>query len=283
MAAVGVLSSWPAAAISRSRLSRIVRSETSRIATTPPHVRSWLVSGSVTASNQRRAPSRSLTANSIRKRSPRAARCCGHSASRQRQAGEVLRHDLRVGAAEEAVVMPGSWRRSGPRDRPRRPRRRGSRGSIRGGCAPPPGRCFCSSSATACRRSSSVRAARSSFATRSSSTLAVSSSLSVSSSSFVAWNSSLRVSTSSRPGLRLLARLEHRLVGDAQLARRARSARRWRASRRSVDDRRPLEPPLGARGRPVDRARSRVTSVSSMTRALDRRRPAGRTAGRSSG
>ena len=48
-------------------------------------------------------------------------------------------------------------------------------------------------------RSSSVRAARSSFAMRSSSTLAVSSSLSVSSSSLVAWTSSLRVSTSSRP------------------------------------------------------------------------------------
>ena len=95
--------------------------------------------------------------------------------------------------------MPGSSPASGPRDRPRRRRRRGSRGPIRAGCAPPRRCCFCSSSATVWRRSSSVRAARSSFATRSSSTLAVSSSLSVSSSSFVAWNSSLRVSTSSRP------------------------------------------------------------------------------------
>ena len=82
MAAVGVLSSCPAAAIRRSRLRRIVRSETSRIETTPPHVRSSAVSGSATASNQRRFPSGSLTANSTRNRSPRAARRCGRSSLR---------------------------------------------------------------------------------------------------------------------------------------------------------------------------------------------------------
>ena len=47
--------------------------------TTPPQVRSDAVSGSATASNQRRLPSGSLTANSTRKRSPRAARCWGRS------------------------------------------------------------------------------------------------------------------------------------------------------------------------------------------------------------
>ena len=104
MAAVGVLSSCPAAAISRSRLRRIVRSETSRMEMTPPHVRSLTVSGSATASNQRRLPSASLTANSTRKRSPRAARRCGRSSGRNGRPATSSSRDLGVRPAEQPVV-----------------------------------------------------------------------------------------------------------------------------------------------------------------------------------
>ena len=104
MAAVGVLSSWPAAAIRRSRLRRIVRSETSRIETTPPQVRSSAVSGSATASNQRRLPSsivdRELDPEALTPRRP----ALRPILLAERHAGDVLEHDLLRRATEQAVV-----------------------------------------------------------------------------------------------------------------------------------------------------------------------------------
>ena len=112
MAAVGVLSSWPAAAISRSRLSRIVRSETSRMATTPPHVRSWLVErlghGLEPAPRAVRIADRELHAEPLAARGP----LLWPLILRQGQAGQVLGLDLGVGTAEEPVV--GRVRRERP-------------------------------------------------------------------------------------------------------------------------------------------------------------------------